>query len=173
MIHQNGLQVITGKLIYPQHDFNIYGVSTTNPNYGNSDLAYNSCVGERTYVRYFRQVAPTTANFVMKISGSGAFIPVSQSFTNASNQIKVEIKAPGASSQVTGWLDCYGDFATDQWADGKGARNATTGSGRAMGVNWGLTIGTKNTADTDGYMILRITVPLDWTGEITQIEFNF
>lgn len=171
--HENGLQVITGKLVYPQHDFNVYGSLTTNKNFGDADLAYNSCVGVRTYVRWFRQVLPTTANFVMKISGSGTFIPVSQSFTNTSNQIKVEIKAPGVSSQVTGWLDCYDDFATDQWADGKGARNATTGSGRAMGVNWGLTIGTKNTSDTSGYMILRITVPLDWTGEITQIEFNF
>jgi hypothetical protein len=171
--HQNGLQVLTGKLIYPQHDFNLYGDATTNLNYGDADLAYNSCVGVRTYVRWFRQVLPTTANFVMKISGSGTFIPVSQSFTNTSNQIKVEIKAPGASSQVTGWLDCYDDFATEQWSDGAGARNATTGAGRAMGVNWGLTIGTKNTADTSGYMILKITVPLDWTGEITQIEFNF
>ena len=107
----------------------------------------------------------------MTIDGSGTFVALGTSLTG--NNIHVEMKAPGSSTQETGWLDCYSDFATNQWADGNGGRNSTAGAGRAMGTAWGLTIGTKTTANTSGYIILRITVGASFTGYFDTITFSF
>lgn len=171
--YNNGLQVIGGLLKYPSINFSSIGITQTNLNNSVSSADYSTCTGERTYIRWFRQQLPTTANFVMNILGIGTFIPVGQSFTNGSDQIKIEIKAPGSTDNLTGWMDCCLDFATDQWDDGDGCKYATLGSGLNMGTNWGLTIGTKNTANTGGFMLLRITVPNNWIGYIQQINFNF
>ena len=168
----DGLQVIGGNLVYPTVNYASPGSLTVNPNFGNSQVNYSSASGDRVYIRYFRQVSPTTGNFTMVIYGSsGTFVPMTTSLTG--NNIHVEIKAPGSSSAETGWLDCYNDFATGQWNDGDGGRNATAGAGRSFNNAWGLTIGTKNTANTSGYMILRITVGSSFTGQISQINFTF
>jgi hypothetical protein len=168
----DGLQVIGGGLIYPVTNFSSVGSISVNPNFGNLLTNYSSASGSRYFLRYFRQVSPTTGNFTMTINGSsGTFVPLTTSLTG--NNIHVELKAPGLSSAETGWLDCYNDFATGQWNDGDGARNSTAGAGRFFGVTWGLTIGTKNTANTSGYMLIRITVGSSFTGTITDITFNF
>jgi len=170
--YNNGLQVINGKLVYPKTDFSSIGNLTTNLNYGNSLTNYSTATGNRMYIRYFRQVSPTTGNFTMIINGSGGnFVPVTTPLTG--NNIWVEIKAPGATSKETGWLDAYTDFSTGQWNDGDGCRNASSGLGRAFGVTWGLTIGTKNTANTNGYMLIRITVGPSFNGYIDNIIWNF
>ena len=168
----NGLQVTGGGLIYPVTNYSSPGSLTVNPNFGNTQVNYSSASGDRVYIRYFRQVSPTTGNFTMVINGSGGtFVAMSTSLTG--NNIHVELKAPGSAAAETGWLDCYNDFATGQWSDGDGSRNSTAGAGRAFGVNWGLTIGTKNTANTSGYMLLRITVGSSFTGTISDITFTF
>lgn len=168
----DGLQVVGGNLIYPTVNYGSPGSLSVNPNFGNSGVNYSLAIGNRVYVRYFRQVSPTTGNFTMAINGSGGtFVSLGTSLTG--NNIHVELKAPGLSSAETGWLDCYNDFATGQWADGDGARNSTAGAGRSFGNTWGLTIGTKNTANTGGYMLLRITVGSSFTGVIGEIQFNF
>ena len=167
-----GLQVIGGTLIYPVTNFSTPGSLTVNPNFGNTQVNYSSASGDRVYIRYFRQVSPTTGNFTMTIGGSGGtFVPMSTSLTG--NNIHVELKAPGSAASETGWLDCYNDFATGQWNDGDGSRNSTAGAGRAFSTAWGLTIGTKNTANTSGYMLLRITVGSSFSGSITDITFTF
>jgi hypothetical protein len=159
-------------LIYPVTNFSNTGILATNKNFGNTLANYSGATGNRQYVRYFRQVTPTSGNFTLNIAGSGGtFVAKTTSLTG--NNIWVEIKAPGASSQETGWLDAYADFATGQWNDGDGARNAAGGAGRAFGTNWGLTIGTKNTANTSGYMLIRITTGSSFTGSIGSMTFAF
>ena len=170
--YNDGMQIIDDKLVYPNYDFrtsNIISGSTFNDGgVGGTARNYLSLSGSRTYYRYFRQLSPTTANFIVNIAGSGGtFVATEISLTG--NNIHVEMKGP----TQTGWMDCYKDFQTGQWSDGNGARNATAGAGRAFGTNWGLTIGTKNTANTSGYMVIRITVGANFTGEFTGIVWNF
>ena len=168
----DGLQVIGGNLVYPTTDYSSAGSLLVNPNFGNTQVNYTSASGDRIYTRYFRQVSPTTGNFTMVINGSsGTFVPLTTSLTG--NNIHVELKAPGSAAAETGWLDCYNDFATGQWNDGDGSRNSTAGAGRSFGVSWGLTIGTKNTANTSGYMLLKITVGSSFSGTISDITFTF
>ena len=170
--YTDGLQIYNDTLIYPVTNFSNTGILATNKNFGNTLANYSGATGNRQYVRYFRQVTPTSGNFTLNIAGSGGtFVAKTTSLTG--NNIWVEIKAPGASSQETGWLDAYADFATGQWDDGDGARNAAGGGGRAFGTNWGLTIGTKNTANTSGYMLIRITTGSSFTGSIGSMTFAF
>jgi hypothetical protein len=168
----NGLQVVNGELIYPTFNYSNVGDITTNLNFGKNLTNYSTSIGNRVYIRYFRQVSPTTGNFKMVINGSnGNFVALTTALIN--NNIHVEIKAPGLSNRETGWLDAFSDFATDQWNNGNGARNAASGSGRLFGVDWGLTIGTKNTANTSGYVLIRITTSSTFTGKITDINFQY
>jgi len=168
----DGLQVGNGRLQYPVTNYSSFGNLTTNLNFGNSSRAYNTSSGSRVYIRSFRQVSPTTGNFTMVINGStGTFVSLATPLTG--NNIHVEIKAPGSAAAETGWLDAYSDFATGQWNDGDGARNSGAGAGRAFGTTWGLTIGTKNTANTSGYMIIRITVGSTFAGYIDSITWQF
>jgi hypothetical protein len=173
-----GLQVIGGSLIYPGNvpsfpaDFrtsNIVNGSVWNDGgTKGSDRNYSGLTGNRTYYRFFRQVAPTVSNFNMLINGSGGtFVPKGTALTG--NNIHVEMRAP----TQTGWMDCYNDFSTGLVADGDGSRNSTAGNGRAFGTPWGLTIGTKSTALTGGYMVVKITVGNSFIGQFTDITFNF
>jgi len=178
--HTTGLQVIDGKLIYPgvnpsyPLDFrtsNIINGSTFN-NGGIGGTGRDYTPGSpsiiRTYIRKFQQISPTTGNFVMNIAGSGGtFVPLTTSLTGTN--IHVEVKGPSQ----TGWMDAYTDFITGNWADGDGARSASGGVGQAFGTPWGLTIGTKNTSATGGYMLVRISVADSFTGSFDAITFSF
>jgi hypothetical protein len=176
--HIDGLQIIDGLLIYPGANV-AYPANFTTANITNGSVFndggtggtarnYTSLSGSRTYYRYFRQVSPTTANFIMNIAGTnGTFVDTETTLTG--NNIHVEIKGPSE----TGWMDAFKDFATGQFADGNGARNGAGGTGRAFGTPWGLTIGTKNTANTGGYMVIRITVGATFTGSIDNISWLF
>lgn len=166
--YTTGLQVFGGRLIYPFYNFSSPGTSSTNPNFGISGSDYSSATGERTYIRWFRQISPTVGNFKIVINGSGGtFVPVTTSLTG--NNIHLEFKAP----TQTGWLDAYQDFATNQWSDGNGGRKSNLGAGQSFGVDWGLTIGTKSTADTSGYIVVKITVGASFTGYFESINFTF
>ena len=175
--HIDGLQVTNSKLIYPStagssldyRTTNILNGSTFNDGpTGGSGRNYTALTGSRTYYRYFQQIAPAVANFTLNIAGSGGtFVSLGTALTG--NNIHVEVKGP----EQTGWMDAYNDFVTGNWADGDGARNASGGAGRAFGTNWGLTIGTKSTSLTGGYMVIRITVGASFTGNLTGITFTF
>lgn len=176
--HTTGLQVIDGKLVYPgvnpgyPSDFrttNILNGSTfNNGGTGGSGRDYTGLIGTRYYIRKFQQISPTTGNFVINIAGSGGtFVPLSTGLSGGN--IHVEIKGPSQ----TGWMDAYTDFITGNWADGDGARSAAGGAGQAFATAWGLTIGTKNTASTGGYILVRISVDDSFTGEIGAITFSF
>lgn len=175
--HTTGLQVIDGKLIYPTTnsypaDFrtsNILNGSAFNDGgVGGTGRNYTGLSGSRTFIRYFQQVSPTNANFTVLINGGGGtFVSTSTGLTG--NNIHVEIKLPSQ----TGFMDAYGDFVTGQFADGDGARSATLGVGRAFGTLWGITVGVKNTANSGGFVIIRFTVGSSFTGNFSDITFNF
>ena len=104
----------------------------------------------------------------MTINGTGGtFVPVTTPLTGTN--IHVEIKGPSQ----TGWMDAYGDFITANWADSDGARSASGGAGRNFGTAWGLTIGTKSTSATGGYIIVRISVSETFTGSFDSITYTF
>ena len=164
--HQTGLQVITGRLVYPKHDFSVHGSLTTNLNFGDSNLNYASCVGQRTYIRYFYRLPASGApNFTMNISGSGTPISNTTNFSTL-NQVKVLIKAP----TQTGWMDCCAPYEDGKFGDNAGAK---VGSANSFNSNWSLTIGTKNTASSGGFIVIKIIVPLSWDGYITNINFTY
>jgi hypothetical protein len=169
--HDTGLQVFNGNLIYPVTNFSTPGSSVTNNNFGVGGTNYSSATGERSYYRYFYQASPSTANFKINIAGSGGtFVAAATSITG--NQIKVEFKLPGSGTPTTGWLDAYNDFATNNWADGNGGRKGTL-PGRAFSTDWGLTVGTKNTSTSGGYVIVRITVAQGSAAIFTGLTFTF
>jgi len=85
-----------------------------------------------------------------------------------SNNAHLEIKAPSQ----TGWMDGYTDFVTGQTGDGDGARSAAAGAGGINAV-LGLTVGTKSTANTGGYMLVRITVDDTFIHDLDKITFTF
>ena len=171
--YDDGLQVIGGQLTYPSIDFSTMGsTSSTNLNFGLTMSNYSTLSGNKTYIRWFKQTSPTVGNFSMIINGYDSVF-VSKSTVLTDNNIWVEMKAPGNLSNETGWLDCYVDFQTNQWGDGMGCRSDAIGSGRNLGTKWGLTIGTKNTVNTNGYILLKITVGSLYTGYISSIEFTF
>jgi hypothetical protein len=170
--HNTGLQVINSSLIYPITNYSTVGSLSTNLNFGNSGTIYSSATGQRSYYRYFKLVSPSTGNFKINITGSGGtFVSVGTSLT--SNNIHVEFKLPGSSIATTGWMDAYSDFATGLWTDGSGGRKASNGVGQAFSTDWGLTVGTKNTSTSGGYVIIRITVGSSFTGQINDMTFTF
>lgn len=137
-----------------------------------SNPNYSSTTGTRTYYRRFQNTTGLTkANFTLNFAGTGTFVSVG---TGVSAQnITAEMKFPaGSISTTTGFMDMYGDFATAAWADGNGCRNATSGAGRAMGIAWGCTVGTKSVAANE-YILVRITAPASWTGSITSITLTW
>lgn len=161
--YNDGLQLINGQLLYPSRNFS----SIANGPAANRN--YTACSGVRYFCRAFFGGTLTHANFQALFQGVNVvFIPVSQPFS-AANQMKFEIKCPSQ----TGWMDAYADFETEKWADGAGARKADSGLGRALGVNWGLTIGWKNTANSGNRMFARLTVPQGFNGYLSSFTFNF
>jgi hypothetical protein len=171
--YNNGLQVIGGLLKYPSIDFSSIGILQTNLNNSVSSTNYSTCTGERTYIRWFRQQLPTTAQFRINISGVGVTF-VSKSTALTGSNAWLEIKLPGISSKVTGWLDCYTDYnpAIGVSNDGDGCRYSTNGSG-GLGNDLGLFTGTVGTALSAGYVLVKITVGQYFNQNLSQIDFNF
>ena len=172
------LQFINSQLIYPGNigsipvNFTTSNISNS-PTYNNGGTKggprdYSGENGPKSFIRYFRQVSPTTANFTLNISGSNVNF-VSTDTTLSGNDVHVEVKLPSE----TGWMDAYKDFVTGNFTDGDGARSATNGSGRALNTDWGITFGTKNTSQTSGYVLVKITVPDTFAGYIDEIDWTF
>lgn len=174
--HNSGLLVYNGALRYPTQgldsgdfrstgDGNVNGAENGPP--GNPN--YNAIVGNKTFYREFvNNSGLTKANFTILLAGSGSFVSVAAG--PSGQALTLEVKFPdGSITAGTGWLDAYEDFATANWADGDGCRNAGTGVGRSMGTTWGLTVGTKSIAAGES-VVVRITAPDAWTGNINDIQ---
>ena len=162
--YSNGLQIGEGKLFLPYRNY----ISIVNGPTNNVDYSSGVGVADRTYYRMFVG-ADASANFVMRINGSGGVIVHVADIFSAANQMKVEFRAP----TQTGWLCAYDDFISGQYNDRNGGRAASFGVGRALNTDWGLTIGTKNIVNTNYKIYLRITVPYNFSGYLSNISFTF
>lgn len=170
--HQSGLLYENSAVKYPTQGTNSGNYSTIT-NGPAANVNYSGATGNRHfYIKFKNNSGSTKSNFKINIAGSSA------SFTDvvsgpSSNNLTVEMKFPtGALSTATGWMDCYSDFLTAQWADGNGARLSANGAGRALATDWGLTIGTKSIA-TNEYIVMRVTASSSWTGNLSQITLTW
>ena len=167
-----GLQVYNGLLVYPKLDFRSVADGGTIDFAPAGNRNYSGLSGNRTFIRAFQNNSgQTRANFKLNFAGTNTGFAALGAI--AGNNIGVEMKFPqGALAIGTGWTDAYGDFATGQWADGNGSRSESLGAGRALGVDWGITIGTQTIAIGE-YVYIRITAPASWVGSLNSITFTW
>lgn len=171
--HTNGLLVFNGKVQYPT---NTTGTGITSGNFstvtnGPVNPDYSGATGNRVYYRYYYR--PSQSNFVMQVTATSTTF-VSSATSPSGNNLNIEILAPSQTkngSSVTEWKDCVTSYTADSAI---GAYNASGGSnvGSISGANWGLTIGTKTTANSGNVIILRITASSSWTGSIDTINIS-
>jgi hypothetical protein len=103
-------------------------------------------------------------------SSSTNFVASSNRGSLSSNNVTLEILAPGITLDGSGnvvWKDCVTAYTTDAAV---GAYAATFGN--TIPTNWGLTLGTKSTANSGFAIVLRITAPASWTGNISALTLT-
>lgn len=167
--YSDGLQTINGSLMYPSLDFSTSTI-TDGPS-GNPD--YSSASGTRYYYGLFTNIVGS-ANFRLTLQGSGVqVIPEADSFSGA-DEIKISIKLPQGGGSGTGWLDITKPFVEPNFSDGDGCYAATYGNDQSIpSINWGLTVGTRNTASSYDKVYYRITAPSTFTGSLTEISIEW
>lgn len=173
--YNDGLQVIDGQIEYPRPlDFSQNGIANAPTGSGlasNDNPDYSTDVSGIRYLYAGFTDSTGTSNFTLSINGSGTLISEDQSFSVGSDQVKVSIKLPG----LTGWLDVNKDFATGQVSDGDGAFFESNGSNQSIGPSSeiGLTTGEQNTSNSFDKLFYRITVPENWSGNITNVSIDW
>tara|TARA_B100001778_G_scaffold334976_1_gene350070 strand:+ start:5370 stop:7148 length:1779 start_codon:yes stop_codon:yes gene_type:complete len=167
--YSDGLQTINGGLSYPTLDFSTSTV--TDGPAGNPD--YSSASGTRYYYGYFTN-GTGSANFRLTLNGSGVqVIPEATAFSGA-DEIKISIKLPQGAGSGTGWLDITQPFVEPNFNDGDGCYAATFGNDQTIpSTNWGLSVGTRNTANSYDKVYYRITAPSTFTGSLTEISIEW
>jgi hypothetical protein len=178
--NRNALQVADGRLLYPFFNFSGPGSSTdTNPNLGNANRNYTNCKSStllpirggqnRTWTREFN-IGPTSWSvFNMKIIWRNTNW-VKTTDTTTANNCQLEIKLPGVSGKVTGWLDAANplDPNSDLTIDGKGCLDGTSVP-TTSNQTWIVNLGNKSTSNSQGIVLVRITAGPDWNGYIESI----
>ena len=181
--NQNSLQVADGRLLYPSFNFSGAGSSTnTNPNWGLNPRDYRTCKNNtvspirgtqnRTWTREFN-IGPTSWSvFNMKIVWF-ATNWVKTTTSISSNSCQLEIKLPGTSGKVTGWLDAANplDPNSDLTIDGKGCLDGTSVP-TTSNQTWIVNLGNKSTSNSGGVVLVRITAGPDWNGYIESITLK-
>jgi hypothetical protein len=74
------------------------------------------------------------------------------------------------STQATGWLDCtQGYISSNGWGNGRGCLSTITGTptNNTRTITFG---GSGGTIKSNGYILLRITLPAGYTGTIERIS---
>ena len=173
-LYNNGLLLFNSKIQYPSVTT---GTGVTNGNFsgvtngpgGNPD--YSAASGNRVYYRFY--YLPSKSNFTLNVTATSVTF-VASATSPSSNNLNIEILAPSQTqngSSVTEWKDCVTAYTADSAI---GAYNASGGSnvGSIAGANWGLTIGTKTTANSGNVIILRITSAAAWTGSIDTVNIS-
>lgn len=162
--YNNGLQVGESKLRRGSVNWSAIANGPAN------NVNYSTGMGseDRTYYRMFIGTSGG-ANFTLRINGSGATVVAANAIFTEASRIKVEFKAP----TQTGWLCAYNDFTGGQYDDGDGGRAASYGTGRALNTDWGLTIGVKNIVNSNYKVYLKITVPYNFSGYLSNIALTF
>lgn len=166
--YNSGLQVYNGLLVYPSINFSAIVNGPINFNYSSGN-----CTGNRYFYRYFYQSpASPSGNFTINLQGSNVTFVDNTNSLSGSASMKVDIKLPGSSSQETGYLDAVKAFVTNNWNDGDGSKKSGAYT-PILNSNWQLTTGTKTSASSNGYVVLRLTVGQNFTGSLSQITFSY
>jgi hypothetical protein len=170
--HNDGLMVFNSSLRYPT---NTAGTGITSGNFSAvvdgpaGNVNYSGAAGTRVYYRYFW--LPSKSNFVMNVTATSTTF-VTAATSPSANNLTIEILAPSQTKNgggVTEWKDCVTAYTTDSAI---GAYNASGGNnvGNTAGANWGLTIGTKTTANSGNVIVVRVRAASAWTGNISQLN---
>ena len=169
--YNDGMLIYNSQIVYPDRtdDSSISSgdFSIANGPAGNPDYSGGACTGEREYYRYFIKPSGSSSTFTMNFNGDGTFVQEG-TLTTSSNEIAVSIRLPSQ----TLWMDCYEDFLDDQWGDGDGCRDASSNPGRNFN-DWNLSVGTKFTENSGDRVYIRITVPDNWSGQISNLIWSF
>ncbi len=169
--HNDGLLIHNGALRYPTDAPNSGDFSAiADGPAGNVD--YSSASGERVYYRFY--FIESAQNFDMRVTGSSTtFVAATNIGSLSSNDVAIELLAPSQTTDgsTTEWKDCTVAYTTD---NAIGCYSSTNGSnvGSISGLAWGLTTGTKTTANSGDVIILKITAPSTWTGNLSQINIT-
>lgn len=169
--HNDGLILYNGALRYPTNsvlggDFS----SIVDGPLGNVD--YSSATGERVYYRFY--YIQSAQNFDMRVSASSTTFVASTNIGSLSgNNLAIELLAPSQTSNgiTTEWKDCTISYTTD---NSIGCYSSSNGSnlGNITGQTWGLTTGGKTTSNSGDVIVLKITAPSTWSGNISQINIT-
>ena len=191
--YSNGLQVSDGRLLYPDYNFTTSGDANTNPNFGltparNYDNIKTSTSGElkgsgsRTYIRAFfvGNTPPRAKLNVTVVFVNTSFVSASTSLSGATNNTKciLEFKLPyngttafadGLSSiggAATGWLDATKPAIDKKYNDLDGCLEGAVPGSNSV---WKINFGTRNTAHSSGWVLMRFTAGSEWGGYIDSI----
>ena len=190
-VYRNALQVADGRLLYPFADFST-GVIGTNPNSGIASTVYTFCNSSvlnpihgngnnRTYTRVFNLGSTSYAKFSLVVNHFGTtFVPVGTSLNNNSN-CYLEFKLPYNETNlptgglidgsVTGWLDASKDFSGQvTLSDGAGCRGQSQNP--ISGATWSINFGQRETGNSSGRVLMRITAGPSWTGYIETVTLS-
>lgn len=170
--HNDGLLISNSRLSYPSNTSHIGGITdgdfsapAAGPN-GNPD--YSTASGTRTYLRYF-QFSKSLSNFNLSVgANSTSFVSVATG--PSGDNATLEILAPNTTTDGSNvvWKDATVSY--DGNDDAVGCYAGTYGSN--IPTDWGVTIGTKNTSTSGGYIVVKITVSSTWSGNITSLSLN-
>lgn len=164
--HNDGLLMYNGTLRYPSINFS----AITDGPAGNVD--YSSASGERVYYRFY--YLQSAQNFDMRVTGSSTtFVAATNIGALSGNNLAIELLAPSQTTDgvTTEWKDCTVSYTTDSAI---GCYSSSNGSnvGSISGQAWGLTTGGKTTANSGDAIVLKITAPSTWSGNISQINIT-
>jgi small nuclear ribonucleoprotein (snRNP)-like protein len=172
--HNTGLLVSGGKLSYPSNTSHIANIfngdfsAVINGPAGNP--TYQTASGERTFLRYFYS-ALSYSNFRLNLSVASTSF-VKKSVPLSGNNLHLEILAPNVtvnSSGVVEWKDAVEPHNGDDEAIGCYAGTF----GDTIPTNWGVTLGTKNTASSGHVVLVKITAPSSWSGNIDAMTLTW
>lgn len=165
--YADGLQTINSGLYYPTLDFTL---ATDGPA-GNPN--YTTASSDRFYYGLFTN-GTGSGNFRLTLSGSGVQVIAEATGFSTSAQIKISIKLPLNDVSGTGWLDITKAFVEGDFSDGDGCYAASFGSDKTINsTNWGVSVGTRNTANSFDKIYYRITAPDTFTGNLTEISIEW
>lgn len=172
--HNTGLLISAGRLTYPSNTSHISGIAdgnfTTPVNGPTGNPDYSTAAGDRTYIRYF-YTSQAKSNFNLNIQGSSInFVQASSGATG--NNLTCEILAPNTTVDEGGTVEWKDATIAHDGNDAHDGVYAGT-YGNVIPTNWGITLGTKNTSTSGGYVVIRITAAAGWTGSIDSIDLTW
>lgn len=172
--HNNGLEYRNGVLDYPFQNYSaIANAPGGNPN-------YSAASGER-YCILLVENSGGGQNFGLRIEGSATLVQDTGTLTPNSDEVAISCRWP----TQTGWMDVTQNYLTSQWGSTADAWNAapsvgcyaaTYGSDQTIPTTsprLGITIGTKDAANSFDKFYLRIRVPSGWTGNLSRIRIDW